>query len=393
MKKFLLLGLVLFSGFVLSSCVEEKNEVIGDLPVFATADTLTKHVGDEVDFLEGITVSDTEDGDLTASVLVTNSKSVYLDGVKLTTVGEYTIKYSVIDSDDNTVLFERTLIVLAKVVEEEEEDESKEDEVNLGNCVSYTPGMTITFCDDFNFAVNADATGVDMDKWGYELGDGSAYGIPGWGNSELEYYKEENSYVEDGNLYIEALLENFGGKKYTSSKLVTDQKFSQTYGRFEARIQLPVGTGLWPAFWMMPEDDVYGTWARSGEIDIMEAKGRLPQHASGAIHYGGNWPNNRYQSGGLDLAENKGIDTFHVYAVEWTSTSIKWFIDNTLVWEATDWYSDGNEFPAPFDQDFYLILNLAIGGNFDSGRAPSDSLFDEPVLMVVDFVRVFQFDE
>lgn len=380
MKKIIMSFTLVLALFTLASCVEEPMvEEINESPVFGAVDDLTLTVGDSIDLYAGMTASDPEDGDVSDNIKVTNSRDLPLLGTTVTSAGTFTIDYYVFDSKGADNIYERQLTVVEIVVD-------------LGNCVSDIPGMVLTFCDDFSEAENADDTGLDMDKWGYQLGDGSEYGIPGWGNNEQEYYKEENSYVSEGNLYIQAKLEEYGGKTYTSSKIVTDQKFSQTFGRFEAKIMLPLGDGLWPAFWMMPQDSVYGGWARSGEIDIMEAKGRLPYHASGAIHYGSNWPNNVYQHGSIELAEGEGIDTFHVYAVEWTSTSITWYVDDEVMWEATDWYSKDNEFPAPFDQDFYLILNLAVGGNFDGNILPDDSIFDEDVLMIVDYVRVFQYE-
>ncbi|QMS84684.1 glycoside hydrolase family 16 protein [Candidatus Xianfuyuplasma coldseepsis] len=375
MKKLLLMLMVVV--ITLSACEPQEETDKGDTPVFESTGDLSGLVNDSINLFQGLTVTDTEDGDLTQDISITNLTELPLSNASLTTEGTFVVKYFVKDSDGNQATFERNLVVteLASMCDVEKE------------------GYTLTFCDDFLDATNTNAQGIDLDKWDYQEGNGAEYGIPGWGNSEKQYYREENSLVEDGFLVIEAKLEDFGGVPYTSSKLVTKDRFAQTYGRFEARIKLPLGNGLWPAFWMMPEDNVYGGWARSGEIDIMEAKGRLPYDASGAIHYGGSWPNNVYQSGHHDLPQGEGIDTFHVYAVEWTSESISWYIDDTLVWTATEWYSEGNEFPAPFNQDFFMILNLAVGGHFDNHILPPDSLFDEPVQMFIDYVRVYQYTD
>jgi beta-glucanase (GH16 family) len=356
---------------------DETPEVIVNKPVFDNMDDLEGYIDASIDLLQGVSVTDEEDGDLTEEIGFVNLEELPISNGVPHTTGSFVIQYYAVDSDGNITIADRNLIILEALTE----------------CDIELDGFTLTFCDDFNEAENMNAQGVDIDKWGYQNGNGVEYGIPGWGNGEQQYYREENSYVEDGFLFIEAKLETYGGNAYTSSKLVTENKFYQAFGRFEARIKLPLGDGLWPAFWLMPQDDVYGGWAASGEIDIMEARGRLSREASGAIHYGGVWPNNTYQHGTHIFPQGEGIDTFHVYAVEWTDTSIKWYFDDTLVWEATDWHTDGHDFPAPFDQSFFIILNLAVGGGFDGNRLPDDSIFEEPVVMVVDYVRVFQFDE
>lgn len=376
MKKISLVVSMLIALLLSSAC----QQVIGEKPVFGNAGNLVGVLNEDADLYFNIVATDIEDGDITENVVITNSDTLPLSNGKYNEVGEFVIKYSVSDSDGNSTIYNRLLIV--------NEDNNS---IESSTCNEEMDGYVITFCDDFTEAVSPNEFGVDMTKWGYQNGDGTEYGIPGWGNNEAQYYREENSFVENGSLFIEAKLEAYGGKAYTSSKLVTNTKFSQTYGRFEARIKLPVGNGLWPAFWMMPEESVYGGWARSGEIDIMEAKGRFPFESSGAIHYGGTWPNNTYQHGSYTFDQNNGIDQFHVYAVEWTSESITWYVDNDVMWSTSNWYSEGNDFPAPFDQDFFIILNLAIGGNFDGGILPSDQLFDSNVYMEIDYVRVLQY--
>lgn len=247
----------------------------------------------------------------------------------------------------------------------------------------------ITWCDEFDGqGDNLNEFGVDLSKWGFQTGTGSQYGLTDWGNGEAQFYLERNAHVEEGRLIIEAKKESYAGKAFTSSRLYTGQTFNQLYGRFEARIKLPVGQGFWPAFWMMPQDSAYGTWAASGEIDIMEAKGRFPFSSSGAIHYGGTWPNNTYTHFDYIFSSGQGIDNFHLYAVEWDETEIRWFVNNHLFGRTSNWFSSNADYPAPFDQPFYLILNLAIGGHFDDYRLPEDQ--DLPGLMEVDYVRVYQ---
>jgi hypothetical protein len=147
---------------------------------------------------------------------------------------------------------------------------------------------------------------------------------------------------------------------------------------------------------MMPKDSVYGGWASSGEIDIMEARGRIPDVVGGTLHYGSGWPDNVYTGDEYKFPAGQTINEFHTYAIEWEPGEIRWYVDGVLYQTQNHWYTVGSDslekysFPAPFDQDFYLQLNLAIGGNFDGGRLPDESLFDSPVAMEVDYVRVYK---
>ncbi|PZD93029.1 hypothetical protein DNH61_24910 [Paenibacillus sambharensis] len=254
---------------------------------------------------------------------------------------------------------------------------------------------TLVWSDEFEgTGTNLDDNGVNLDLWDYQLGTGAQYGLDGWGNNEQQYYRAENARVEDGRLIIEARNDGYGGKPYTSARLYTQPTFTKKYGKFEARMKLPVGQGFWPAFWMMPASDVYGGWAASGEIDIMEARGRLPGEIGGTIHYGESWPLNRYSGKDYHFPEGTDISDFHTYAVEWEPGVIRWYVDGNLYQEQNSWDSWGKDmpakyaFPAPFDQEFYLILNLAVGGNYDNGRVPDASML--PSSMEVDYVRVYE---
>ena len=244
---------------------------------------------------------------------------------------------------------------------------------------------------------------IDHSKWNFETGnwivdkDGNPVAA-GWGNNEKQFYtdKNENAFVKDGKLVIRAKKEQasdqFGTYDYTSAKLTTKGTFSKTYGRYEMRAKLPTGKGLWPAFWMLPEEDRYGGSAASGEIDIMESWGSQPNKVAGTIHYGETWPNNKYTGKDYHFAEGDGIDKWHTYAVEWEPGEIRWYVDGQLYQTQNDWYAkEANKaskysYPAPFDQDFYLIMNLAVGGWFD-GDVDETTPF--PAEMEVDYVRVF----
>ncbi len=241
------------------------------------------------------------------------------------------------------------------------------------------PNCQLVWSDEFS------GTAVDPAKWEFQTGDGSLYGIPGWGNNELQWYQAANTSVSGGLLTIEARQQSVGGKSYTSSRLRSLGRADFLYGRFEMRARLPLGKGLWPAFWMLPSDNtIYGTWAASGEIDVMETIGS--QTVYGTIHYGGSFPAN-VSSSSTTTPSVGSVADFHEYAVEWEPGAIRWYLDDVLYGTKTSWYSSGGPFPAPFDIEFHLLLNLAVGGNFP-GSPDGSTVF--PSRYVVDYVRVYQ---
>ena len=228
---------------------------------------------------------------------------------------------------------------------------------------------------------------IDTNNWTFGIGTGPPY--PGWGNNELEDYtsRPENASVSNGVLHLVARRESYEGSSDTSAKLTTLGLFSQTYGRFEFRAALPTGQGYWPALWMMPLHSVYGTWAASGEIDVMENTGGEPQHVLGTIQFGGESPKNTQSYGpGYTFPAGTSVIDFHVYALEWTNHAMRWYVDGNLFETQTNWWSSGAPYPAPFNQPFYIILSLAVGGNFALAPAPS-TVF--PGEMQVDYVRVY----
>lgn len=234
-----------------------------------------------------------------------------------------------------------------------------------------------------------DGNSLNMNYWSYQEGDGSQYGIPGWGNSEQQYYSQDNVSVNNGALKITARRENKGGKAYTSARIRTANKVAFTYGRIEAKIKLPPYQGLWPAFWMLPDTTTYGNWPNSGEIDIMEAKGRLPKETSAAIHFADNNNQHKYNTGTCDLNQtlSSNMKDWHTYAVEWKSDSLFFYVDDICFFGSKcNQYSgvEGNS-GQPFDKNFHILLNLAVGGMFDNYINPNDS--DLPASMEVDYVR------
>lgn len=228
------------------------------------------------------------------------------------------------------------------------------------------------------------------------IGNGSNYGVYEWGNGEAEYYKSENATVADGALSIACKKENNVADNktyaYSSVRLRTAGKVSTTYGRVEARIALPNVVGMWPAFWMLPEKNYLGQgWPYSGEIDIMENKGRQARITSGALHYS-NSAGHTYKTNTSSLSSP--ITDYHVYAIEWTKDAIRWFVDDVQflivrkeVWHPSDSTVYATSDDAPFNQPFHVILNLAVGGQFDGYALPPDSLV--PCEMKVDYVRIY----
>jgi beta-glucanase (GH16 family) len=248
----------------------------------------------------------------------------------------------------------------------------------------------LVWSDDFDGATGAS---VDPVKWSFDLGDGCP-GLCGWGNNEKEYYTNAADNVSldgQGHLAIvarPAVLNTtcyYGPCKYTSAKITTRGKMSAAPGRVEARIRIPKGHGLWPAFWMLGND--FGTvgWPASGELDIMENKGSAPSTSSSAIHgpgYSGNTP---FAHANTISAPATLADDYHLYAVEWDAVGASFYVDGIMHYQVlrVDIQRYGTSI---LDKPYYIILNLAVGGNFD-GDPASDSIL--PATMLVDYVRVY----
>jgi beta-glucanase (GH16 family) len=238
---------------------------------------------------------------------------------------------------------------------------------------------TLVWSDEF------DGSAVDTNKWEFQLGDGCAEGICGWGNNEEQYYKAENATVANGLLSITAKKERVQAKAYTSARMRTLNQGDFYDGYFEARLRLPVGQGYWSAFWMLPTDEIYGGWPMSGEIDIMENVGHEDATTHGTIHYGDPWPNNSFQGASYSLANGaRFTDDFHTFAIEKTNNQIRWFVDGVLF--STKTAGDVSPHNWPFNERFHFILNVAVGGNWP-GSPTAQTQF--PQSMDVDYVRVY----
>ena len=240
----------------------------------------------------------------------------------------------------------------------------------------------LVWSDEFNY------TGLpDSLKWGYDKGKGCPENC-GWGNHELQYYtwnRPENARAENGKLIIEVRKESYSGAQYTSARLVTKNKGDWKYGRLEIRAKLPAGKGLWPAIWMLPTKWEYGGWPHSGEIDIMENVGYMPDSVFGTVHTGA-------YNGMIGTQRTKGMffndlsKAFHTYAVEWTAETITFFIDNRQYYAFKNEYKGSETWP--YDKDFHLLMNIAVGGDWGGKFGIDEKIF--PQKMEVDYVRVYQ---
>ena len=245
-------------------------------------------------------------------------------------------------------------------------------------------GWTLVWSDEFN---GPNGSAVDRSKWVFDIGGN------GWGNQELEYYTDriENASVHDGNLVMKALSEKYTGpdgvtRNYTSVRLKTLGRFSQTYGRFEARLKIPYGQGLWPAFWMLGDDIDKVGWPACGEIDIMENIGKEPAIIHGSIHGPGYIGGTGIEAPYTLPAKKRFADDFHVFAVEWDPDAVSFFVDQDLYVRHTR----ADLHPGwkwVFDKPFFVILNVAVGGDWP-GNPDSTTVF--PQAMLVDYVRVYQ---
>ncbi len=244
--------------------------------------------------------------------------------------------------------------------------------------------------DDTQTVVNFDNLVLDEDfntngapnasLWSYNIGTGQN----GWGNNELQYYTDrpQNVTAQNGYLIITAHKESFNGSQYTSARLVTKGKFEQAYGRFETRMRLPWGQGIWPAFWMLGADIDDNPWPGAGEIDIMEFRGQNPSVVLGTVH-GPGYSAGQSISKSYSLPNDRFDTDFHVFGIEWGPEYINFYVDDVLYNQITPADVPGEWV---FNKPFYILINLAVGGNF-VGSPNSETVF--PQTMLIDYVRVY----
>jgi beta-glucanase (GH16 family) len=242
----------------------------------------------------------------------------------------------------------------------------------------------LTWSDEFN---SANGSAPDSTKWTYDLGGG------GWGNQELQSYtsRTQNAQIQNGNLVITALQENYTGtdgigRNYTSARLKTQNLFTRAYGRFEAHIKIPKGQGIWPAFWMLGNDIRQNDWPKCGEIDIMENIGREPGTIHGSLHGPSSVAHTSDLTSNVSLPAGQNYpDDFHIYAIEWEPGTVRFYVDsnNYATFTQAQWPAGGQWV---FDHPFFIIMNVAVGGVWP-GSPDATTRF--PQQMLVDYVRVY----
>lgn len=248
---------------------------------------------------------------------------------------------------------------------------------STASCSSSKKGWKLVWKDEFNY------TGLpDSSKWNYDVGG------DGWGNNELQYYTKAdttNAKVKNGVLIINAIKQKKENNNYTSARLVTKHKGDWLYGRIEVKAKLPAGRGMWPAIWMLPTDWAYGGWPESGEIDIMENVGYMPDSVFSSVH-------TKSFNHMLRTQTTKGFylndlsQQFHVYAAEWYNDHIDFFVDDN---KFLTFKNTGKGFAEwPFDKRFHLILNVAVGGNWGAVKGVDATI--QSAAMEVEYVRVYK---
>lgn len=235
------------------------------------------------------------------------------------------------------------------------------------------PELALVWSDEF------DATTLNLDNWTYELGDGCP-NLCGWGNNELQEYTDDNHRLEDGMLIISA--QKISTSNYTSTRIVTKGKQEFQYGRIEARVKVPSGAGMWPAFWALGNDIETNSWPNCGEIDIIEYVGKNPGQIFTSVHTASSFGNTI----NTQITPTPNVeDDFHVYSIEWNKDFIEFFFDDSRVYRYAPQIQNNETWP--FNKPFFFILNLAVGGNFGG---PVANNIEFPREFIIDYVRVYQ---
>ena len=313
------------------------------------------------DLMVNATVSNDSSGNVSFSATAKNAVSYFFDfgnGVFQTlATGDVTYKYRASGT--------YTVIVIAK--------SSGGQTVSKSIQVTVKVELKLLWSDEFDTPGSPDAA-----KWGFDLGDGCP-NVCGWGNNELEWYtnRQENAIVGGGVLKIIAVKESLNGKPYTSARLLSKDKFSFKYGKVEARAKLPAGVGTWAAIWMLGNNISTVSWPACGEIDIMEHLGRDLNKIYGTLHHPGHSGAN---GDGSTVTISNATTEFHKYTVEWSEPTIKFSVDDAV------FYTFTNAAGLPFNQNFFIILNVAMGGNFGGAVDPAFT----SAAMEIDYIRVYQ---
>ena len=268
------------------------------------------------------------------------------------------------------------------------------EDCNISNTVSATDGFDLIWSDNFN------ESELNNENWTSIIGNGHAQNISGWGNNEQQYYSDSsnNLYMEDGCLKITALVEDaqdsYGQYSYTSARINSYQKIDfEDGGRITVRFKNPIGQGLWPAIWMMPSEAVFGGWPYSGEIDVMEYRGQNPQEVLSTVHY---YDNGHTYKGATyyESQENNFNEAFHEIRFEWTESSLKFILDNENIIYQISKSDFADDVTYPFNEKFYLIINMAVGGNFVGSPSPSEmcdccnpNLCDDKKRLLIDWIK------
>lgn len=241
------------------------------------------------------------------------------------------------------------------------------------------PGYNLAWNDEFNGAA------LNQADWNYETGDGCPNNC-GWGNNELEWYTAgDNLYMQDGKMIIEARAESKGGKNYTSTRMTTQSKKTFTFGRIDIRAKVPRGKGVWPALWMLGSNITTVSWPKCGEMDILELLGQEPNKVYSTVHYGPAPSGGSVQKSNSKIAATPYSDAFHLYSLNWEQDKLQFLVDNALLLEVNK--ADFGSYAYPFNDPFFFIFNIAVGGNWP-GSPDASTQF--PQWLMVDYVRVFQ---
>lgn len=338
---------LLFSSFTASSCKkEEDNSNTGTAPTNLVVNTVISTDGTgKVNFTATATNAVTYDYEFGDGVIATVPTGITQYRYTLTGTNTYTVKVTAKSSSGQTLV----------------------------KSVPVTVSVTVTapvlvWSDEFNTDGLPDAS-----KWGYDIGAG------GWGNQELQYYtsRADNAVVINGVLKITAKKEDYSGSAYTSARLLSKGKYEFKYGKVEAKAKLPAGVGTWPAIWMLGGNISTVSWPACGEIDIMEHLGRDLNKIYGTLHYPGRSGGN---ADGATKVISNATTEFHIYTLEWNPSLIKISVDGEQV------HSVVNSASIPFNHDFFLIMNIAMGGNFGGAMDPAVT----SATMEVDYIRVYQ---